>query len=455
MDDITAAILLGASRFPRASTLSNEAFLRSKQDFEGYLCRPPPRGLGLRSGQFLDLFNSPLDAVEHLRKITEFVEQFRAEHKDIERNLIVYYVGHGYFGGRGGREYYVALESYDPEFADSGLRLASLGEGFKKRSRSFRIFYIFDCCFSGAVLDALQSPSAAAELALSALRVEGRRVASEVPRHGSALLCATGPDDVALAPAGLRRTVFSDALLETLYCGSDEYHSTLTVKDLAELIWDYIKHKHNNIPRHQVRPVVHAPDQSDGNVATHIGLFPNAASLRAGSNSKTGVADSEISAPKGDLTAPGVPEGVEQPDPRRDPSASQGAPGQARLPTSYINNTLRIPTPPDFEWPGLGGIGIMLVTVGIFLANDITPNGWSSFGAHVLRFVLGIAVGAALVDAVGREPLMWYVVGAVFSIFLIGSVFATGMPVLAGSLWGLVASAFISFALVHPSSGLR
>src|ERR1700733_14616791 len=183
----TAAIFLGASRFDRNQSFSNDAFRRSKADFDDYLRRDSPVGLGLRSAVCCDLFDSPLDPGGQLRRVGQFVDQIKAEFPHTIRNLIVYYVGHGYFGG-GGREYYLALASMDSDVPDStGLRLANLGDVLKSRSRSFRAFYILDCCFAGEALRALQSSAdAVAELAANTLRVDGRRIASEAPRRGSA-----------------------------------------------------------------------------------------------------------------------------------------------------------------------------------------------------------------------------------------------------------------------------
>jgi uncharacterized caspase-like protein len=278
MAETCSVIFLGAWNFERNSAFTNRAFRRSKADFEDYLRSPVPRGLGVLSSRVLDLFNSPLEPGKQLRQIGDFVEQIRAETPDSVRDLIVYYVGHGYFGGHD-RQFYVAVASMDTAVPDAtGLRIASLGEVLKPYVRSFRIYYLLDCCFAGEALKALQAGGEGVAIAAHlALKVEAPQAHSMNPRRGSALLCATSKDDFAMAPSDLGRTVFSDALIEALRDGDSELGPRLTLAQLKDVVWDRIRAKHEAAPEHQVRPVIHAPDQSDGDVSTQVALFPNPA----------------------------------------------------------------------------------------------------------------------------------------------------------------------------------
>jgi hypothetical protein len=278
MSKTCAAIFLGASRFDRNSAYTNPAFKRSKDDFEDYLRRPAPQGLGVPTSRVLNLFNSTLEPGTQLRQVSEFAEQVRSETPGCERDLIVYYVGHGYFAGYD-RQFYVALASMDQAVPDAtGLRIASLGEQLKRYAKSFRIYYLLDCCFAGEALKALMAGGEGIAIAAdAALKMEAPQGRSESPRRGSALLCATSKDDFAMAPSDLGRTVFSDALIEALCDGDSELGPHLTLAELAGVVWDRIQAKHRDTPDHQVRPFVHAPDQSDGDVSTHVPLFPNPA----------------------------------------------------------------------------------------------------------------------------------------------------------------------------------
>ena len=281
MEEPTAALLLGASKYMDQPAYSNRAFRNSKVEFKSYLHGVAPYGLSLPGDAVLDLFESRRDPGTQLREIGEFVERFRSAHTNVSRNLIIYYVGHGYFVGKN-RDFYLALASAHPRVPDAtGLRLASLGDLLGTYSSGFRIFYILDCCFAGEALSALQSGiDAVAQLANHSLHVGGPRRETDIPKSGSALLCATSRDDIAQAPIELGRTVFSGALLDVLKSGDAAHHARMTMAELGVLVWDRIRKVHHDKPIYQVRPVVHAPDQRDGDVSTHIELFPNPAAFR-------------------------------------------------------------------------------------------------------------------------------------------------------------------------------
>jgi hypothetical protein len=249
----------------------------------------------------LNLFNSPLEPGTQLRQISEFAEQVRSKTPDCERDLIVYYVGHGYFAGYD-HQFYVAVASMDQAVPDAtGLRVASLGDVLKPYAKSFRIYYVLDCCFAGEALKALQAGGEGpAVKAKEALKVEAPQARSESPRRGSALLCATSKDDFAMAPSDLGCTVFTDALIGALRDGDSELGERLTLAQLAEVVWHRIRTKHRNAPDYQVRPVVHAPDQRDGDVSTHVALFPNPAWRRRSEPRPTIKPEREQNAPAPD-----------------------------------------------------------------------------------------------------------------------------------------------------------
>src|SRR3984885_9177173 len=96
-ESVTAAILLGASIFPQHSYSPSPAFLRSKQDFRRYL-QDSDAGLALRDDAILDLFDSDHLAGKQLVTVGWFLDKFNDQaDRESLRNLIVYYVGHGFF----------------------------------------------------------------------------------------------------------------------------------------------------------------------------------------------------------------------------------------------------------------------------------------------------------------------------------------------------------------------
>jgi formylglycine-generating enzyme required for sulfatase activity len=280
--DVTAVVLLGASQFSHIPSFSNPSFKTSKSDLEDYLRRPAPYGMGLPSAAFLDLFDSNIAPGQQLLEVAKFLDKLKGAHPDSIRNLIVYYVGHGYFPP-GSRDFFVALAQTNEEVYDTtGLKFASLSGVLKKRAKSFRFFYLLDCCFAGEVLRAtLGDADAVARLATAALDVDGPRFKVDIPRRGAAALCATSPDDLALAPQGLRRTIFTDALVDVLARGDRELPNAMTLADVRELVWEQIRRKHSEVPENQIRPYLGSPDQTEGDIATKVALFPNPSFFQA------------------------------------------------------------------------------------------------------------------------------------------------------------------------------
>jgi Caspase domain len=270
----TAAVLLGASSFPlHGETYTpNGAFLRSKQDFRAYL-QDKDHGLGLPDEAICDLFDHQHLPSQQLVAIGRFLEKIT---KTVDRgtvcNLIVYYVGHGYFAGLR-QEYHVALACLEMGYdATTGLKVNELAEVLKERARTFRRFVILDCCFAAEALKEFQGAAEDAiyAKATGAFAEDTPRRPLAVPRRGTALYCAAGKDHVARSPKDLPRTMFSDALLDVLRRGDPQYAPYLTLAEVKDLAWERLQDYPN-----PVRPVLHSPDQTDGDIAAIVGLFPN------------------------------------------------------------------------------------------------------------------------------------------------------------------------------------
>jgi hypothetical protein len=270
----TAAVLLGASSFPlHAETYApNEAFLRSKQDFRAYL-QDKDQGLALPDEAICDLFDLQHLPSQQLVAIGRFLEKMT---KTVDRgtacNLIVYYVGHGYFAGLR-QEYHVALACLEMGYdATTGLKVNELAEVLKERARTFRRFVILDCCFAAEALKEFQGAAEDAIYAKAsgAFAEDTPRRPLAVPRRGTALYCAAGKDHVARSPKDLPRTMFSDALLDVLRRGDPQCAPYLTLAEVKDLAWERLQDYPN-----PVRPVLHSPDQTDGDIAAIVGLFPN------------------------------------------------------------------------------------------------------------------------------------------------------------------------------------
>jgi hypothetical protein len=66
--------------------------------------------------------------------------------------------------------------------------------------------------------------------------------------------------------------MFTDALLKVLRSGDSQCAPYLTLAEVQSLAWERLQGYSN-----PVRPVLHSPDQSEGDIAAIVGLFPNLA----------------------------------------------------------------------------------------------------------------------------------------------------------------------------------
>lgn len=274
----TYAILLGASNFPHFDCyLPSRAFLNSKQDFRKYL-QDSEIGLALSDDAILDLFDSHHNATDQLLLVGKFLDRVHNEtDSDSPRNLLLYYVGHGYFSGQR-QEYHVALASLRTGYeTTTGLKVTDLAEVIKDKGRAFRRFVFLDCCFAAEATPTFMGASddAMAQKLRAAFTVDVLSRPVDVPRRGTALFCAADKDHVALSPSTLPRTMFSDALLDVLDAGDANIPTDLTLVDIYDLIWERLQ-RHSE----PVRPVLHSPDQTQGDIAKNVILFPNAARAR-------------------------------------------------------------------------------------------------------------------------------------------------------------------------------
>jgi hypothetical protein len=272
--DATAVVFLGASIFRRHTASSSYSFRRSKRDFEDCLKRPAPQGLGLRSDAFLDLFDARSAPETQLDEIGSFVRGFLKDHGDCAaRNLIIYYVGPGRVV-KG--QLFLMLADTDTRKVDStGLRVASLRNVLDEAARQIRLFYLLDCCFPGDALRGLADGATVAQLATDALRASAPREHSDQLRWGSALLCAASPCEPTQAHAEASRTLFSDALVEVMARGDGRLPRLFTLADMWDLTSAHVRQ--HQAEESRIRTFLESPDQTDGDIARSIALFPNPA----------------------------------------------------------------------------------------------------------------------------------------------------------------------------------
>ncbi|WP_321947833.1 caspase family protein [Paraburkholderia sp. J10-1] len=269
----TAVILLGASHFPNHEDLGETAsFYTSKEAIRRYLVDT------LRADPILDLFDSPEPPSTILVRISSFIESdLRASFGSLaSNNLFVYYVGHGYPARGDPDEYFLALASTTRKHPDfTALDFRSLARILRSDASTMRKFIILDSCYAGSALGHMgsgETPQSVLSARASALLRAGEVQDSSTPTKGTALYCAADRDAEALAPPGEQYTMFSGAILHALSAGRDRQGRFLSLDDVHQTAWEYISERYG---KQGIRPALHAPDQSGGNIATKVYLFPN------------------------------------------------------------------------------------------------------------------------------------------------------------------------------------
>jgi uncharacterized caspase-like protein len=224
----TLAVILGASKFPQAPSITaNESFRRSAESFQEYLLSS--EGLALPRDNLLSLFDSQKSAGEMDEELTNWLQKRAQSLRTASiaaRDLIVYYVGHGCFS-RNGADYALAItRTRADKLFHSSYGISLLAETLRLQAGGLRKYLILDCCFSAAAYKEFQSTG---PLEVIRQRTEGELTPQEgQARRGTALLCASGPREPAMAPVDLPYTMFSGALLDVLREGDPGGHELLS-----------------------------------------------------------------------------------------------------------------------------------------------------------------------------------------------------------------------------------
>ena len=263
----TLVILLGASKFPKDPNLtSSKAFSNSYAEIRSYFLDRD--GFALPEENLLDLFDSGETQPNLNGEIAKFLESRLEEMKNQQKeafDLIVYYIGHGGFSLEGS-EYFLAIKdtrAQDEYF--SSYPIKALANTLREHARFLRRYLILDSCFSAQAYAAFQ--------AAGPLQVACQKTITEFPGKGTALLCATGPRNPAKILPDQEHTMFSEALISVLRCGSSGLSEKFSLAELAEITRLHIKERYTS---EAVPPEVHSPDVSEGDVAK-LPLFPNPA----------------------------------------------------------------------------------------------------------------------------------------------------------------------------------
>ena len=255
--DGARVILLGASDYPYQPHLSNPRFRDSAAAVRDYFL--DPAGFGLRADNWLDLFDAETEAPGQYERIKAFLQQRATGQTDV----LVYYIGHGSVDGR---EFMLSQRSSRPDAPYTRLRFKDLHQVVRAEARHARKFFVLDCCFAGAAMRELMSDDGPTQLAIASAKEAAR---DDEAHKGTALLCASSQDEAARAPEGETLTMFTGALLQALRSGPGEARQ-LTLNQARDRAWDVMRKR---FAGQAVRPQVHSPDQSQGDIAATVALL--------------------------------------------------------------------------------------------------------------------------------------------------------------------------------------
>jgi hypothetical protein len=255
----TLVIIIGVSECPRAPNLKPlPQCANSAADFDAYI----GAALAVPAANRLNMFDSDLSASDQIERIEDWLTQTVSRKEDRPEDLLIYYTGHGGFA-RNDQSYFLAIrKTRDKMEAATSIRYVDLASSFKQIAGALRKYLILDCCFAAAAV--LRSQTDVAQLVV-------RKVEDELPSSGTAVLCSSAAKFVSIAPPGEKYTMFSGALLQCLKDGVAGGPKSLTLEDVGNAARSLIEEK---FPSDGVRPELHVPDQTKGNLA-RTPIFPN------------------------------------------------------------------------------------------------------------------------------------------------------------------------------------
>jgi hypothetical protein len=257
----TVVVMLGGSIYPHCNAFNNLRFKCSAEGLRDYFL--DPKAFNLPQQNLLWLFDDTCEPTELNDRVDTFL-RIATERPEAQRPLdvIIVFIGHGFFDDR--RSYYLATSSYRAIAPEYSYSFRFLQRTVKNRMRFARKFYLLDACFSASAVRELMSP--ATEGVFKEIKEEA---SDNLPKHGTAALCAASKDDQAIAPNTEEQTMFCGALLSVLG-DTKNPGSVLSLRQLHASVVNVIQ---SQFPETGVRPEIHAPDQKDGDVST-IPLFP-------------------------------------------------------------------------------------------------------------------------------------------------------------------------------------
>ena len=263
------AIVLGVSECPNHDGLDSiPNCANSAREFSRYLTSLE---FGIPADQVLACIDNDTSASLQMEEMAQWLSARKEDMHSrgvFATDLIFYYSGHGSFTA-GDRAYYLATRRTKNGLEGStSIRFVDLLQLLKNYAKDLRRYLILDCCFAAAGVK-LQTAGAT-------IRRVVRTQEEQMPAAGTAMLCSSSSGDVAVALDAEKLTMFSGALLKALQLGNRNHNEKRTLSDLGSQVEEIIRTSYQD---KGVRPELHVPEQTKGNIAEQVRLFPNATAI--------------------------------------------------------------------------------------------------------------------------------------------------------------------------------
>jgi formylglycine-generating enzyme required for sulfatase activity len=257
----TAAVVLGAHDWTEAGLDRAPSFLRSARSFVRYLY--DPRGLGIDPELVFDLFDDPAGAGDQLGRLRDTLDVHLRDRRMAGRpvrDVLVYYIGHGYCDDHGHLSLLVRRSRRGLE-AETGIKAADLARTLRLAAPQQRRSVILDCCFSEAAAKAFVGMGADLNQQIAATAINDLK--DDQPTRGTLLLCSSPVGRVSMGAPNAKHTLFSGAVLDVLCQGSNGRPPFLSFADLRDDAFELMVESFGaNAPR----PVLHQVNAAHGDL---------------------------------------------------------------------------------------------------------------------------------------------------------------------------------------------
>lgn len=266
----TLMMSLGGDRYPSSPHLVHEAFGPSSRLLSGILMHAHFGIVG--ADDHLDLFDDDRSWPDQLLAARTWMRGRLQDGRTTGRpaeNVIVHYVGHGWFKPNSDDHLLTINHTDRDDKAVTSAALSGLNDMLKREARPLRRFYMLDACFAAAsVRDLMADHGEVIERQVGQIL---RVWPEEVATRGVAALCSADKSSIASAKGQDSVTQFTDGLLAVLSQGEASFGDDMSLREVTLKLREVLEARYGE---EMVHPVLVAPNDEEGGIAG-VPLFPN------------------------------------------------------------------------------------------------------------------------------------------------------------------------------------